>query len=61
MLHDGWAVACELGLWGWIASTVCFIVAAFPSRGVFARIPALRWGIAIVVFFSLWVAGMVQA
>ncbi len=61
MLRDGWAIACMAGLWGWIVSTACFIVAAFPSRDVFAKVPALRWGALVVLFFSLWIAGMVNA
>lgn len=61
MLHEGWAVGCQIGLWGWIASTVVFIITTFPARGRFERKAALRWGSVLSLFFILWILGMVQA
>lgn len=61
MLHDGWAVVCQVGLWGWIASTLIFIVKVFPMRGVMNVKAAGRFGGAMAVFFTLWIMGMVLA
>lgn len=61
MLHEGWAIGCQIGLWGWIASTVAFIVTAFPARGQFELKAALWWGGALAFFFTLWILGMAQA
>lgn len=61
MLHDGWAVVCQVGLWGWIASTIGLIVNAFPRRGIMDGAAAGRWGGGVVVFFGLWIVGMVLA
>lgn len=61
MLHDGWAVICQVGLWGWIASTVVLIVKAFPKRGTMNGKAAARWWGAMAVFFAIWIVGMVLA
>jgi len=61
MVHEGWALVCQFGLWGWIAATVGFITAAFPTRDQFAIRPAAIWGGAFLIFFLLWLAGMVLA
>lgn len=61
MLNDGWAVVCQVGLWGWIASTIILIVKAFPMRGVMDGKAAGRWGGVGVAFFVIWILGMVLA
>lgn len=61
MLNDGWAVLCQAGLWGWVASTTVLIVQAFPKRGAIDKKAAARWGLPVVSFFSLWIVGMVMA
>ena len=61
MLNDGWAIVCQIGLWGWIVSTFAFIVTAFPARGRFELKAARWWGGALALFFALWIVGMAQA
>lgn len=61
MLHDGWAVVCQIGLWGWIASTIVLIVKAFPVRGVADVKAAGLWGGVVAASFALWILGMVLA
>ena len=61
MLRDGWAVVCQVGLWGWVAATIVFITKAFPRRGHMDGKAAGLWGVAVVAFLSLWVLGMVMA
>jgi len=61
MLHDGWAVVCQTGLWGWIMSTIVFIVKAFPRRNVMNVKEGGIWGVASAVLFMVWILGMVMA
>ena len=61
MLSEGWAVICLAGLYGWILSAVGFILKAFPVKGVFDRKPAAWWGGAVLLFYTLWIAGMYNA
>lgn len=55
-----WSIACLAGLWGFLFSTVGFIVTGFPVRGVFDR-RALRFGAALLVCFVVWIIGMSHA
>ena len=61
MKHDIWSLVLLFGLVGWILSTLGFAFRAFPKRGEFATRPALRWGISIVVSFTIWIIGMLKA
>lgn len=61
MLHEGWAVICQAGLWGWIMSTIVFIVKAFPRRNVMNVKAAVVWGVVSAVLFTVWILGMVMA
>lgn len=61
MLHEGWAVICQIGLWGWVVSAVGLIVRAFPAREALNGQAALRWGGALAAFYAIWIAGMVMA
>lgn len=61
MLHEGWAVICQAGLWGWVISTIVFIVKAFPRRNVLNKKAAVSWGLVTVAFFVVWILGMVMA
>lgn len=61
MLHEGWAVVCQAGLWGWIISTIVFIVKAFPRRNVMNVKAAVIWGVGSAALFMIWILGMVMA
>lgn len=58
MMLEGWALLCEIGLWGWIASVVGLILNAFPSGNIFRKQQAFKWGGALIVFYSIWITGM---
>jgi hypothetical protein len=45
----------------WIASTLGFIFKAFPARGQFEAHLALKWGVAVVVSFTIWIVGLLNA
>jgi hypothetical protein len=61
MIHEGWALICEIGLWGWIAATAGLILQAFPSRDTFRKRPAALWGGCLLLCYVLWCVGMLKA
>jgi hypothetical protein len=61
MADDFWSFILLAGMFGWIASTLVFIFKAFPSRGQFEARPALKWGCIVLVSFSVWIAGLLNA
>lgn len=61
MVNQFWAFVCETGFFGWVGSTIAFILRGFgPDNTFFARRAAF-WGSLIVVFYALWVLGMMKA
>lgn len=56
-----WSWGCLVGLWGFLLATFGFILQGFPARGVFDGRRALRWGVALVCFFVLWMVAMARA
>ena len=46
---------------GWIGCTMGFIFGAYEKDDRFNNKKALKWGAAVVVFYALWVLGMVYA
>lgn len=61
MLNEGWALFCVMGFWGWVLVTVGFILKAFPARGKFCSKAAALWGGGVVLFYFVWVVGMINA
>lgn len=60
MINETWGFCCIVGFWGWVLSTVALITKSFPRRGVFLNRTATVWGAAVLVFYCLWIAGMVN-
>jgi hypothetical protein len=56
-----WSMLCLLGLWGFVAAMIGFILKSFPARGVFVAPSGLVWGALALIFFALWVVGMANA
>ncbi|WP_224981443.1 hypothetical protein [Geomonas agri] len=56
-----WSIVCVTGVWGFVACTIFFILRAFPARDCFEGKAALKWGAGVVVFFVMWIVGMMQA
>lgn len=61
MIHEAWALICEISLWGWIAAATGLILHAFPSRNEFNKGTAAAWGGTLVFLYVLWVVGMTKA
>lgn len=60
-MNNAWSIICLVGLWGFVAAIIGFILKAFPARGVFAVKPGALWGAAAIACFVLWLVGMSHA
>ena len=61
MINQGWAIACEVGFFGWVGCTIGFIFRSFGEDDSFCGKRGLFWGGLVVVFYALWVLGMARA
>lgn len=61
MSNNIWSLVLLTGMLGWITSSLVFIFKVFPSRGQFEARPALKWGCVLVVFFTVWIVGLLNA
>lgn len=57
----GWAILAEVGFFGWVGSAIGFIFRAYRDAGRLKGRTALRWGLAIIVFYALWALGLSRA
>lgn len=60
-MNEYWGLFSQIGLWGWIATVICFIHYSFPEVDRFIKREAIRWGFISLLFFACWIAGMVLA
>jgi hypothetical protein len=56
-----WSIICEVGFVGWIACTVGFIFFVFTGGRGFRAKRALVWGTLIIIFYAVWIVGMLRA
>ena len=56
-----WTMTAVAGLWCFLICTIVMILKGFPSRGVFDRACALKWGIGMLLSFVVWIVGMTRA
>ncbi len=56
-----WSVVVEIGFFGWIGSTIALIFNGFDDSDALIKKKALFWGILIVVFYAIWIIGLVNA
>ena len=57
----GWSVVTEIGFFGWVGSALIFIFTFLKKEGGLAKRRALVWGGCIIIFYFLWIMGMVRA
>lgn len=48
----------QIGFFGWIGSTIAFIFKGFDDNNELISRKALLWGILIVLFYAIWIAGL---
>ena len=60
LMNEAWTLICVIGFWGWIAAVTGLILCSFPARGEFRRLVAAKWGVALVLFYAIWVVGMLK-
>ena len=56
-----WSIVCVTGVWGFVICTIFLILRAFPARNSFEGRTALKWGAGVLLFFMVWIVGMMQA
>ncbi|MCX7770111.1 MAG: hypothetical protein N2202_03400 [Proteobacteria bacterium] len=61
MINEGFALLTVLSFLGWVFATIYFIFKAFNERGEFFAKKAIKIGIIIIIFYSLWIIGMLNA
>ncbi len=58
-----WTLILEVGFIGWIGSVIGFLMLGL-SGGQTARLrsgAAIFWGIMVIIFYAMWIVGMMQA
>jgi hypothetical protein len=61
MAHDFWSVILIAGITGWLFSSIMLMFKAFPKKDVFDVPSGIRWGVAGIISFFVWVIGMLNA
>ena len=56
-----WSILMEVGFIGWISCTIGFIFRVFTGEKGFDGRRALLWGGLIIIFYALWIVGMMRA
>jgi len=58
-----WSVVVEIGFLGWIAAAIGFIIFASQDHRErrFSNLQAVAWGSMTIIFFFLWLVGMMKA
>ena len=56
-----WSIFLEIGFIGWIICTIFFIFKVFTGEKTFQNQQALFWGSFIILFYAMWIIGMIKA
>ena len=56
-----WSVIVEIGFLGWVGCTIAFIFKAIDENNRLVKKNAALFGILIVIFYALFVAGLLKA
>jgi len=57
-----WTLVLEIGFLGWIGAVIGFLAHGLTGEALRLRArPAIFWGTAVIIFFSLWIVGMMRA
>lgn len=59
MVNEVWGVVTETALWGWMVAVIIFIWKAFAPGAFLAK--AWRWGVLLVMMYTIWICGMLNA
>lgn len=61
MSDNLWSLIIVIALWGWVCSVIFFIFQTFTGREQFNVKAARFWGVFVVAFFGIWIAGLLHA
>lgn len=59
--NNRWALLAEIGFWGWVACAVLFIFRAVNKTGAIKQRPAFFWVAGFILFYGLWILGLLNA
>ena len=59
--HAGWSILLEVGFWGWVSGVLLFITTALSSEARVIPKRGLLLGGWILLFYALWIVGMINA
>ncbi len=59
--HVGWSIFLEIGFVGWVTCTIIFIFKVFTGEKGFEGRKAMFWGPFIILFYAMWLIGMMNA
>jgi hypothetical protein len=59
--HAGWSIVLEVGFWGWVSGVLLFIMTGFNAENRVIPKRGLLLGGLIILFYSLWIIGMMNA
>lgn len=58
-----WTLVLEIGLFGWIGSVIGFLMRGL-TNGATPKLRSRRaafWGVMVIIFYALWIVGMVRS
>lgn len=58
--RNQWAVLAVIGFFGWIACALLFVVKAISKTGKVSARPAIAWIAGFIVFYGLWILGLLN-
>ncbi len=61
MINEFYAFLTVVGFMGWVGFTIVFIFKAFGAKGEFYPRIALKIGLVVVLFYFVWIVGMLKA
>jgi hypothetical protein len=59
--HAGWSIVLEIGFWGWVSAVLLFIMTGFSAENRVIPKRGLLIGGLIILFYALWIVGMMNA
>ncbi len=61
MVNENWALFSEIGFWGWIISVTGLLVYTYTRNTDTSKFSTILLGALAVVFYVIWVYGMISA
>lgn len=60
MLSGFWSFFAVLGFWGWTSCALLLALRGFPSSGSHDVVEMKKWGIPLLLLYTIWLVGLVK-